>query len=339
MNRPKTPGTKKASGSLTGIINNFGKCRVLVVGDLMLDHYIWGRVDRISPEAPVPVVSVSTESLHLGGAANVANNIISLGGKVDLVGVVGEDEFGRRILHEMKQQGIGTEGIVVDRNRPTTKKTRVIAHSQQVVRFDRETRDPVSDKSRATLLEKAASFLPRVNSVLISDYAKGVVTEELIDGIRKRSPKNPPPVIVDPKVPHIPFYHHVDVITPNAKEALGASGLNDSNPGNIEKSGSYLLERLKCRAVLVTRGEKGMTLFEREGRVSHIPTVAREVYDVTGAGDTVIGTMALGISAGASMEEAAMLANFAAGIVVGTVGTATVTQQSLLEFVREHEAS
>ncbi len=315
----------------------FENVRLLVVGDVMLDHYIWGRVDRISPEAPVPVVAVSNESIHLGGAANVAQNVVSLGGKVDLCGVIGKDDFGGRILRELKRLKIRTDGIILDEDRPTTKKTRVIAHNQQVVRFDREQRQPVSEKIQRAILEFIGRSIRRVDGLVISDYAKGVISADLMRELIGLAHQNRVRIIVDPKVSHMPYYKGVHVITPNTAEAFGAAAMEHGSHGSeddLTRAGRILLERLGCQAVLITRGEHGMSLFENNGKVTHIPTVAREVYDVTGAGDTVIATMAMGLCAGASMRDAAILANYAAGIVVGIVGTATVQRAQLTHFLR-----
>ena len=324
-------------GRLVRYCKQFENVRLLVVGDVMLDHYIWGRVDRISPEAPVPVVAVSNESVHLGGAANVAQNVVSLGGNVELCGVIGKDDFGGRFLRELKRLKIRTDGIVVDPDRTTTKKTRVIAHNQQVVRFDREQRQPVSEKVRRAILEFVGRRIRRADGLVISDYAKGVISAELMSELIGLAHRSRVRIIVDPKVSHMPYYKGVHVITPNTAEAFGAAGLEHGSHGSeddLKRAGRTLLDRLGCQAVLITRGEHGMSLFENNGKVTHIPTVAREVYDVTGAGDTVIATMAMGLCAGASMRNASILANYAAGIVVGIVGTATVQRAQLTHFLR-----
>ncbi|MBI3609717.1 MAG: D-glycero-beta-D-manno-heptose-7-phosphate kinase [Nitrospirae bacterium] len=327
-------------------LKRFSNVRLLVVGDLMLDHYIWGRVERISPEAPVPVVAVSNESIHLGGAANVAQNIVSLGGKVDLCGVIGKDDFGGRILRELKRVKIKTDGIIPDAERPTTKKTRVIAHNQQVVRFDRERRQAVSDEVRRAVLEFIGRRVRHVDGIVVSDYAKGLITEDLMREVIGLAHQHGVRTMVDPKVAHMPFYKGVDLITPNAMEALGAAGLEGLPAGpagassdDLDRAGRILLDRLGCQAVLITRGEQGMSLFESNGKTTHIPTVAREVFDVTGAGDTVIAALALGLCAGARMPEAAVLANHAAGLVVEIVGTTAVQQAQLARFLREGAAS
>ncbi len=321
-------------GRLVRYFKKFEKLRLLVVGDVMLDHYIWGWVDRISPEAPVPVVAVSNESIHLGGAANVAQNILSLGGRVELCGVIGRDDYGRRVLRELKRLKIGTDGIVTDPDRPTTKKTRVIAHHQQVVRFDREQRQAVPEKIRQAILRFVGRRIRRVDGVVISDYAKGVISAELMRELIGLAHQNGVRIIVDPKVSHMPYYKGVHLITPNTAEALGAAGVGKGSDADLMRAGRILLERLGCEAVLITRGEHGMSLFEKNGKVTHIPTVAREVYDVTGAGDTVIATMAMGLCADAPMRDAAVLANCAAGIVVGIIGTATVPRVQLIRLLR-----
>jgi rfaE bifunctional protein kinase chain/domain len=301
----------------------------------MLDHYVWGTVTRISPEAPVPVVNVTSESILLGGAANVLHNIVSLGGKGTLCGVIGQDEAGQRLLSEMRRLGVDTKGIAVEEGRPTTSKTRIIAHNQQVVRFDQENKKPVSQKSKKKILEYIYLRAPEVDSILLSDYAKGVIGEDLVQEIRTLSKELRIPVVVDPKVQHVSFYREVNIITPNHHEASQASGIEIEDERSLVKAGRSILERLDCRAVLITRGEQGMSLFEAEGnRVTHIPTVAKQVYDVTGAGDTVIGTLALCIAAGAGLVDACRLANYAAGVVVGMVGTAAVSREALAEALK-----
>ncbi|MEW6409271.1 MAG: D-glycero-beta-D-manno-heptose-7-phosphate kinase [Nitrospirota bacterium] len=311
------------------IINNFPKTNIFILGDIMMDHYIWGKVSRISPEAPVPVVEVARETLLLGGAANVLNNILSLNGKVMIGGVIGHDDMGRKIIHDLRQKGVHTEGIVVESDRPTTVKTRIIAHSQQVVRFDRESRGEINGSTRDIILTYVSNNITEIDAVIISDYSKGVVTQALIDGILQLTNKKGVPVTVDPKVNHFPLYKGITLITPNNLEASMATGIEINNEDTLIKAGRILIERLGCKAVLITRGEEGMSLFEDNGEITHISTVASEVYDVTGAGDTVIATSTLAISAGATFKEAATIANHAAGIVVGKVGTATVKIEEL----------
>jgi D-beta-D-heptose 7-phosphate kinase/D-beta-D-heptose 1-phosphate adenosyltransferase len=322
--------SKKDSKRLTAYIDHFPSTRILVVGDIILDNYIWGKVSRISPEAPVPIVNVTQEDMLLGGAANVANNIRSLGGMVSVCGVIGHDEAGRQLLHLLQKQGILTDGLIADPSRPTTIKTRVIAHSQQVVRFDRESKERIERDAHRRIFDYVARHVGEgLDAIVISDYCKGMVTSELVRGILKLAKKHKVIVSVDPKVSHFGMYSGVTILTPNINEASIGSKIEIDNEQSLLNAGALLLKRLKCEAVLITRGEQGMSLFEHGGRVTHIPTVAREVFDVTGAGDTVISTLTLGMAAGSTMVDAARLSNFAAGIVVGVVGTATVKPEAL----------
>jgi rfaE bifunctional protein kinase chain/domain len=313
------------------VIDNFSRSRVLVVGDIMADHFIWGKVSRISPEAPVPVVEVKKDHFTLGGCANVLNNIFAMGGRVHLAGVVGSDETGRHLLSEFRSRGLDTGGIVVEAGRPTTLKTRIVAHGQQVVRFDREDRKPVQAKSIRKILSYIESLRDDLGALVVSDYSKGVVTRPLLEGIRKVIAGRPIFTCVDPKQRDFSVYQGFDIITPNHHEAGYAAGEEMQNGQDHVRVGMKLLQQYDFKALLMTRGEEGMSLFERNGRTRHtaFPAEAREVFDVTGAGDTVIGVLALSVAAGASFREAAYLANHAAGIVVGKAGTATVTREEL----------
>ena len=321
--------------SLQQYIERFPQASVLVVGDLILDQYVMGRVSRISPEAPVPVVHVESESLRLGGAANVFNNILALGGKADLCGVIGADESGRLLLKELGGKRSGRGGVIIDQDRPTTRKSRVIAHNQQIVRYDVESRQELKKPLQSKLLRYVESRLRELSCLVVSDYAKGVVTPTLMSELTRLAALRKIPIVVDPKVEHFGFYKGVTVITPNHLEATQAAGVHGDDNQAIDQAGAMIRQRLGCQSVLITRGEKGMSLYEGDGASWHIPTKARQVYDVTGAGDTVIGTLALALSTGAGMKESAMLANHAAGIVVGMVGTATVTPKQLAEAL-EH---
>ncbi len=323
-----------ASKRLMKYIDRFPSTRTLVVGDVMLDHYIWGIVSRISPEAPVPVVNVTKESVLLGAATNVVNNVHTLGGKVSVCGVIGHDEAGRQLVHMLRMQGIHTDGLIVEDGRPTTIKTRVIAHSQQVVRFDRETKVGIERDTYRRIFEYIRQQEDiGLDAIVLSDYSKGVVTKDLVRDIVKLAKKKGIIVSVDPKVNHFGIYSGVTILTPNTKEASIGAKIEIEDDKGLFKAGALLLKRLKCNAVLVTRGEHGMSLFERGGRVTHIPTVAQEVFDVTGAGDTVISTLTLAMAAGAGMVDAARLSNYAAGIVVGVVGTATVKPDELKQKI------
>lgn len=310
-------------------LDHFSGKRVLVVGDLMLDHYIWGSVKRISPEAPVPVVTVLSESVLLGGAGNVLHNILTLGGTGILCSVIGSDDAGRWLMQELRSKGMELNGVLSEEGRPTTKKTRIIAHQQQVVRFDHEKKDNITVKTEKKFIDFILDHLLQIDCMVISDYSKGMITEGLLASVLPPVLKKGIPIIVDPKVNHFPLYKKVTVITPNHLEASQASGIEIENESTLQQAGRILLKKLGCRAVLITRGEQGMTLFEKGGEVTHIPTEAQQVFDVTGAGDTVVSTLSLALSAGAPLDAAARLANHAAGVVVGMVGTAAIRKETL----------
>ncbi|HET6515305.1 MAG TPA: D-glycero-beta-D-manno-heptose-7-phosphate kinase [Thermodesulfovibrionales bacterium] len=316
---------------MKALFNNFRDARILVVGDIILDQYIWGKVSRISPEAPVPIVEVTDDTFRLGGAANVANNIASMGGKATVAGIVGRDRAGD-IFRELAEER-GVASALFEDSRPTIMKTRVIAHNQQVVRFDREEKSRISGKARVDLLAFMRHAIHEHDAVIVSDYKKGLVSPELIREILKHARARKKLVAVDPKVGHFPCYRGVSLITPNLVEASSGSGIEIKDERSLIRAGKTLMKRLSCASVLITRGEEGMSLFERE-TVTHIPTVARRVYDVTGAGDTVIATVALAFASGATLQEAASIANHAAGIVVGEVGTAVVTQEKLRKSLK-----
>jgi rfaE bifunctional protein kinase chain/domain len=319
------------------ILKEFKKGKILVIGDLILDRYIWGKVNRISPEAPVPIVEVTNEDFLLGGASNVANNIAALCGHVTLVGVAGNDRGGEILGKMLSEKGIECGGIFWS-SRPTTVKTRIIAHSQQMVRFDREERARVEGKVLKNLLDYIHGEIPKHDAVIISDYRKGVISSDLVrEVLGKTRPKNIF-VAVDPKVGHFHCYKNVSLMTPNVSEASMASGIEIRDDKSLLRAGKTLLKKIPCEAVLITRGEQGMSLFRRD-RVVHIPTVAKNVYDVTGAGDTVIATFTLAHAAGADMTESAVIANHAAGIVVGEVGTAVVTPEKLYESLETNSRS
>ena len=306
----------------------FSKARILVIGDFILDQFIWGSVDRISPEAPVPVVNVTRESYAPGGALNAAHNIHALGGKVIPCGVVGTDNEARVLRNLLKQKGIETSGVFNQPGRPTTVKTRIIAHAQHVVRFDRETTEAVPRE----ILRKIQAFikqaLAQADVLMIEDYGKGVLQPSLLKEIIRQARRLGKPVLVDPKPKNFPYYRGAAVITPNRKEAFEASNCTD-----VDKAGKSLLKKMEAKAVLMTLGEKGMALFEKDKPVFTLPATAREVYDVSGAGDTVIAVFALALAAGANLREAALLSNQAAGLVVAKLGTATVSAGELRESV------
>jgi D-beta-D-heptose 7-phosphate kinase/D-beta-D-heptose 1-phosphate adenosyltransferase len=315
------------------IIDNFQRAGVLVVGDIMVDHFIWGKVSRISPEAPVPVVDVQKDSILLGGCANVLNSIYAMGGKGYVAGVIGADNIGKRLLAELQQREIETDGIVVEKGRPTTLKTRIVAHGQQMVRFDKESRNPIPPASTRKILEYVKSLQKKIGAVVVSDYSKGVVSRELIGGIRKIVQDAKIYICLDPKQSDFSIYEGAYVITPNHHEAQRAAGMEINGQSDLRQVGETLLNKYNFQALLITRGEEGMSLFERGPQITHtyFSAQAKEIYDVTGAGDTVIGVLALSLASKANLQEATCLANQAAGIVVGKVGTATVSQEELIK--------
>jgi rfaE bifunctional protein kinase chain/domain len=325
---------------LESVLKSFPRVKLLVVGDIMMDRFIWGKVSRISPEAPVPVIIAETEDFNLGGAANVAHNIRSLGGTASLCGIVGDDENGRKIYRRIVERGIQTQGIIFEQGRQTTVKTRIIAHHphyQQLVRVDRETTDRPKVSTFRSLSKFLTEKMEDFDGIVISDYGKGLLTGRLIQTIVKKARKSKKLIMVDPKLKNFFFYKGATVITPNTHEASEASRIPATDQFSVEKMGRNLLRRLKCNALVITQGEKGMTIFEPHQKPYRVPTVAKEVYDVTGAGDTVIGTMGLALGTGpaVSYKDAASLANYAAGIVVGKVGTATVSKEELLNVIKE----
>ncbi len=311
------------------IIRGFRNINMLVIGDLILDHYIWGKVERISPEAPVPVVEVTRESFMLGGAANVAHNIVSLGGRVSVIGMNGKDPAGGALVQMLERKGVDCSGIFVS-ERPTTVKTRVIAHNQQVVRFDREDSNYIDGKRLNGILNYIKSVIPMYDAIIISDYKKGMVSARFIKGILNISKAEKKFVAVDPKVGHFNYYKGVSLITPNLAEASSGANIEIKDEKTLLDAGRTLMKKLAGGAVLITRGEQGMSLFEKK-KVVHIPTVAKKVYDVTGAGDTVISAITLAHASGAGLEKAAVIANHAAGVVVAEVGTAVTTDDQILE--------
>ena len=317
------------------IISNFLQSGVLVIGDVMVDHFIWGKVSRISPEAPVPVVDVQKDSILLGGCANVLNSIYAMGGKVYVTGVIGADSIGQGLISDLRSRKIDTAGIVVEKERPTTLKTRVVAHGQQVVRFDQESRQPIPKASTQKILDYVKSLRNKIGAIVISDYSKGVISKELIEGVKNIVKDSNIFICLDPKQSDFTIYQGVHVITPNHHEAQRAAGMEINNSDDLMLLGEKLLNKFDFKALLVTRGEEGMSLFEKKRKIEHtyFPAQAKEIYDVTGAGDTVIGVLALALAANASLTEATCLANHAAGIVVGKVGTATVSQKELKEVL------
>ncbi len=303
---------------------------ILVVGDVMIDEWIWGSVTRISPEAPVPVVAVNDHSFTLGGAGNVANNLRALDAQVSIVAVVGRDEFAAHGRSLLRSEHVDATGLIELTDRPTTRKTRIVAHNQQVVRADWESTAPLlaSDRERiaAVVRERAAA----ADAVILSDYAKGLLSREIVEAARAC-----PLVLADPKPRNLALFSGVACVAPNVHEAGAATGIAIVDDVSLEAAGARLLERLACRYVVITRGEAGMSLFGRDGERLHVPSVARTVFDVSGAGDTVIAVLSLALAAAAPIELAMQLANFAAGAVVEKLGTATASADEIVALV-EH---
>mgnify|MGYP001610017714 CR=1 FL=1 len=318
---------------LLKILELFKDKKILVVGDIMLDKYIWGDVSRISPEAPVQVVNVLKETYEPGGASNVANNVATLDGNAFMVGIAGDDEAKKILFNELKIREINTDGIFIDNEKPTTQKIRIVGRSQQLLRVDYEKKEHVHKNIEKAMVGFFEKIISEVDVIVISDYAKGVITPEVSQRLIQIAGDNNKIIIVDPKPKHLSLYSNVTLITPNNAEAGEMTNIEDGSDDAIAEMGNKLLKYLNAN-VLITRGEKGMSLFERNGSIKHIPANAKEVYSLIGAGDTVVATLALALASGASLEEAATLANIAAGIKVGKIGTASV---SIDEIKREIE--
>ncbi len=320
---------KKELAPFYRLIEQFPKTKILVIGDLMVDRFIRGKVSRISPEAPVPVVKVKEEVDIPGGAGNVLMNLSSLGAQAQGCGVIGKDIVGEHLTTQLGNARVQTHGIIKDSVRLTALKVRVIAEHQQVVRYDRETDDPLSRSTEEELLISTQKTIPEVDAIILSDYGKGVMTKNLLSATIALANRLKKPICVDPKVEHFLSYKNVSCMTPNTQEAMGGMHKTRLDPKNgVQNLGYEILKRLNCKSVLITQGEEGMTLFEKNID-THIPAKAQEVYDVTGAGDTVISVLSLALACGATLLQAATLANLAASIVVGKLGTATVSPEEL----------
>ena len=317
------------------ILNGFPNQHVLVVGDVMLDHYLWGATKRISPEAPVPVVSVEQETYRPGGAANVAYNLRILGANVTIAGLIGNDDNAKHLTHTLKESGVNTSGLITDPNRPTTTKTRVMGHTQyrqqqQILRVDRETNTPIDDTLCKQLIN-AITNAPSLGAIFVSDYAKGVVTIPFMDAIRQVKKQHNYPVIADPKGRNFDKYHGLTAISPNQSEAIGVFNLDEADDKTVIDIGHRLIKQFELDQVYMTRSEKGVALFEPNGQVTHIPATARDVFDVSGAGDTTAAVYTLALLSNASPAEAAYIGNLAGGIVVGKVGVDTVSIEEITD--------
>lgn len=328
---------KISSHSLQQSVAAISGKRIAVLGDYMLDRYLWGTVSRISPEAPVPVVELERETDHLGGAANVANNLAALGAITFPLGVIGADANGERLVQLMRENGFHALGMIVDAGRPTTIKTRIIAHSQHLVRTDRESREHIAAHVQTAILQQLRELLPSLHALIIEDYNKGVLAQPFLDEVLELARQHHCPVTVDPKFKHFLEYRGVAVFKPNRKETEDVLGLKLRTREEIVQAGKLLLEKLQAENVLITLGAEGMALLQRDGQVYFTPTRARQVADVSGAGDTVIATLTAALAAGADITVAATLANIAAGVVVAQVGAVPITKQKLLEEIAAFE--
>ncbi|MDP9111519.1 MAG: bifunctional ADP-heptose synthase, partial [Candidatus Eremiobacteraeota bacterium] len=301
------------------------------VGDLMIDEWIWGRVTRISPEAPVPVVAVTDHSFTLGGAGNVANNLRALDAEVEVAGTIGDDAFAADVRRMFRAKNVSDRGVLVVQDRPTTRKTRIVAHNQQVVRTDWESSAAIPARDREHIVDYVRERAACSDAVVLSDYAKGLLSREIVEAASVC-----PLVLADPKPQNIEFYTGVTCLAPNVHEAADATGIAIVDDASLREAGMRLLERLQCRYLVITRGEHGMSLFGRDGERFDIPSFARKVFDVSGAGDTVVAVLTLALAAGADIKRAMQIANFAAGAVVEKLGTATASAGEILGLV-EHE--
>lgn len=319
------------------MLENISRAKILVVGDVMLDRYWWGSVNRISPEAPVPIVQLQKTSLVAGGAANVAANLAGLGSTPYLFGIKGDDAEGGVMDSVLDEAGIANHFIIPIKGRKTTIKTRIVAHSQHVVRIDQESVEPIAENAAEEILVQIKQFSKMVDAVVISDYAKGFLSDYFLLGLIEEVKCQGKLLIVDPKGLDFSRYRGASIVTPNKKEAADASRLDLSSSGVVNQSGGYLMKELGLDALLITEGENGMTLFQPSAEPTHFDSRARNVYDVTGAGDTVIATFTAAAATGASFTDAAALANAAAGIVVGKIGTTKITRDMLAEFISEPE--
>jgi rfaE bifunctional protein kinase chain/domain len=321
------------------LLQKFATVHLLVIGDLMLDRFIWGEVERLSPEAPVPVLRVVSEESSLGGAANVVQNIRALGGRVTACGIVGRDDAGRRVLQALRSAGASIAGVVSDKEFQTIQKSRVIAspHHQQIVRLDRESRRPIERRTLGKIREFVASSAARYHGIVISDYGKGVIHEELLQHVATAAAREKIVTIVDPKKENYDCYQFPTLITPNKSEASEASGIAIHDENSLCVAGKKLVRKWRAQAVLITRGAEGMSLFRPRVVPKHFPTEPKNVFDVTGAGDTVVAMSALGLASGAGFDEAAVLANLAAGFVGDEIGTVAVPAAKIKKVIEDRD--
>ncbi len=318
---------------LNRILEQCRNRRILVLGDVMLDRYLWGQVSRISPEAPVPIISISDEDIRFGGAANVANNIIGLGGAPVLLGTVGDDQWGETFRRMLEERNLPSHGLICDPSRPTTLKTRIIGNNQHIARVDYEEAHPIDPAVQKQIMAFLQEQIDQVDGIILQDYNKGVLTPELVSSVIALARQHEKIVTVDPKFDNFFSFKGVTLFKPNKKETAEALAMRLVSEEDIRRAGALLLKRLEAQAVLITLGAQGMALFERDGQASFVKTYTRQVADVSGAGDTVIAVVTLMLAAGAEMREAVALANFAAGVVCEEVGAVPIEQEQLRSAV------
>ncbi|MBN1897554.1 MAG: D-glycero-beta-D-manno-heptose-7-phosphate kinase [Spirochaetes bacterium] len=327
--------TQKIKELVRKSVEGFRNRKILVIGDVMIDEYIWGTVSRISPEAPVPVVVVEKDSKIPGGATNVVNNLADLGTSVFVCGVIGQDNSGKFIKNYLKKKKVNVEGLIEEAGRPTSRKTRIVAHQQQVVRVDREKARPIKPETIKKIISFVKEKIRQMDAVILSDYGKGVVVPPVIENVIKTARQYSKIITVDPKIEHFFLYKGVNLITPNHNEVSQALGKKILSQDDIYVAGKAIMKKLQLKSLLITQSKDGMTVFQKGKAPRHIPTHALEVYDVTGAGDTVISTATAALASGLDIEESAVLSNFAAGIVVGEVGTTTISAKKLIQAVKD----
>lgn len=316
------------------IINKFTGTRILVIGDLMLDQYLYGTVTRISPEAPVPIVQIDKEVCELGGAANVINNINNLGGTVEAVGIIGNEDAGRTLLNLLKERNVDTEGIILSDDRPTTVKTRVIGNNSNIVRLEKETRKKIGTETSEQIIEYIRNRINKYDAILILDYDNGLITPYLSKKLIHLANSNEIPIIVNSKTENLIHYKKVSVVISDCHKASNVIGIKPINETSIRNMGQWMLTRLDCRGVIIMRGEKGMSVFARDGTVKHLPIITKGVSDITGVEDAIIGAVTLSVANGSNMIDAAMIANAASAIVLGKTGNYMPSKEEILELIK-----
>lgn len=316
------------------VIGHFDTGRVLAIGDLMIDQYIYGTVNRLSPEAPVPVVDIERELCELGGAANAVNNIKILGGNVDVIGVIGTDDAGRILLDLFKERHINVDGIILCEERPTTVKTRVIGNGCHIVRIDKETKKAIDGQTTNRILKLIEDDIDNYNAILISDYNKGLITKNLLRKLIPLANSHEIPIIVNSKVENLVYYKNVTMVISDMHEASQVIGIKPINETSIRNMGQWLMTRLDCDGVLIVRGGKGLTMFEKDGDVKHLSTHIGEIHDIAGVGDAITGVMALALSCGSDIQTATIIANSAMTVALGKTGTGLMSKEDFLKQIR-----